>query len=68
MFSVGAIVVVMDVRDKLRILASAARYDASCASSGSKGRGEAGKNEHRERWCKQRMHGGVAAGGSDEFR
>ena len=28
----------MDVREKLAILADAAKYDASCASSGSKGR------------------------------
>ena len=28
----------MDVREKLEILADAAKYDASCASSGSKGR------------------------------
>jgi predicted DNA-binding helix-hairpin-helix protein len=28
----------MDVQSKLAILADAAKYDASCASSGSKGR------------------------------
>lgn len=32
----------MDVREKLEILADAAKYDASCASSGSKGRRAAG--------------------------
>ena len=32
----------MDVRNKLEILADAAKYDASCASSGSKRKGGAG--------------------------
>lgn len=33
----------MDLRDKLSILADAAKYDASCASSGAKGRKAKGK-------------------------
>lgn len=36
----------MDVENKLRILADSAKYDASCASSGSRRRGEAGALGH----------------------
>ena len=48
----------MNVENKLRILADAAKYDASCASSGSTRKRPEGGSATRRAWHLSQLHAG----------